>query len=1001
MERTPQISPPGTLAPPALRGHLQVQDVWFSYPGRDDAPVLKGVSLELRPREVTALVGPSGAGKTALVALLERFYEPQRGHLLLDGRDLREYEHRYLHSKVALVSQKPVLFARSLHENIAYGLGGRSRQEVRGAARRANAHGFIARLSHGYDTDVGEMGGQISGGQRQGVAIARALLRDPRVLILDDATSALDTESQLWVEKEIYEGARFERSVLLIAHRLSTVERADRILVLEDGEIREQGTHRELLARRGSYWRLAQKQLNGDAGGGSEDSAETGGSALSPQALSPPWCCPSPCVWAAPCCSATWPCGPCWAGVPPRWPPWGCRPPGWRLLCVSWGSGGPGGCWPRIGPTCPPPRALAALCLLPPLYLTLRRCLPLPDVPPALLAGAPWAWLLLSYGAVGLAQLTWGALGQGDRAGGPGTEKTERESRAILRRLVGLSQPDVPFLSGAFVFLTLAVIGEMFIPYYTGRVIDILGSSYGRDAFTTAVGLMCLTSFGSSLAASCREGLFMFTLSRLHIRIRQLLFSSLVRQDLAFFQQVKTGDLTSRLSTDAAMMSRSVPDSVNIFLCNLVKALGLYGFMLGLSWRLTLLTLLETPLTMAAQNLYDARRQAVLRAIQDSLARSGEVVRESVSSIETVRSFATEDEESRRYEAALAETHRLKKRHDLERELYLLFCQLLHLAVQVLMLYCGHQQIRAGLLTKGSLVSFVLYQWDVGGCIKTLASTCGDLLSNVGAAEKVFEYLDREPAVRTDGTRAPESLQGHVSFHNVSFSYPSRPDRQVLKDVSFELRPGEVTALVGLNGSGKSTCVGLLERFYEPQAGEILLDGVPLREYEHRYLHRQVALVGQEPVLFSGSIRENIAYGLGGCGEEQVTRAARAAHASGFIVELDSGFETDVGEKGGQLSAGQKQRIAIARALICQPAVLILDEATSALDVESECAIRQSVLSRGRRTVLVIAHRMQMVENADRIVVLEGGAVAEEGTHTELMGRKGPYYRLVQRHLAE
>ncbi|XP_039374891.1 antigen peptide transporter 1-like [Mauremys reevesii] len=266
MERTPQISPPGTLAPPALRGLLQVQDVWFSYPGRDDAPVLKGVSLELRPGEVTALVGPSGAGKTALVALLERFYEPQRGRLLLDGRDLREYEHHYLHSKVALVSQGPVLFARSLHENIAYGLGGRSRQEVTGAAQRANARGFIARLSHGYDTDVGEMGGQISGGQRQGVAIARALLRDPRVLILDDATSALDTASQLGVEKEIYEGARAGRSVLLIAHRLSTVERANRILVLEDGEIREQGTHRELLARRGSYWCLVQKQLNGDQG---------------------------------------------------------------------------------------------------------------------------------------------------------------------------------------------------------------------------------------------------------------------------------------------------------------------------------------------------------------------------------------------------------------------------------------------------------------------------------------------------------------------------------------------------------------------------------------------------------------------------------------------------------------------------------------------------------------------------------------------------------------
>ncbi|CAM2101302.1 unnamed protein product [Caretta caretta] len=664
------------------------------------------------------------------------------------------------------------------------------------------------------------------------------------------------------------------------------------------------------------------------------------------------------------------------------------------------------GAWGLLAPDRPrlsPPRALAALCLLPPLYLTLRSCLPLPNVPPALLAGAPWAWLLLSYGAVGLAQLTWGALGQADREGEPSAEDMEerRKSRATLRRLVGMSWPDVTYISGAFVFLIGAVIGETFIPYFMGCVVDILGRAYDPDAFTTAIGLMCLASFGSSLSAGCRGGLFTFTIARLNIRLRQLLFSSLVRQDLAFFEMTKTGDLSSRLSTDTTKMSRAFSLNANVFLRSLVKALGIYYFMFSLSWHLTLLTLFETPITIVAQKIHDSYYQALLKDVQDSLARSGEVVREVVSSIETVRSFAAEDEESRRYDAALMETHQLASRRDQVRALYLLFQRLLQLAMQVLMLYCGHQEIRAGLLTKGSLVSFILYQGDAGRYVKTLVYIYGDLMSSVGAAEKVFKYLDREPAVATDGTLAPDSLHGHVSFRNVSFSYPSRPGVQVLKAVSLELRPGEVTALVGLNGSGKSTCVGLLQRFYEPQAGEILLDGAPLREYEHRYLHRQIALVGQEPILFAGSIWENIAYGLGGCGEAEVAAAACTANASEFIALTDRGFETDVGEKGGQLSAGQRQRIAIARALIRQPAVLILDEATSALDVDSEFAIRQSVLSRGPRTVLVIAHRMQTVENADRIVVLEGGAVAEEGTHAELMGREGPYYRLVQRDLAE
>ncbi|XP_036624631.1 antigen peptide transporter 2-like isoform X1 [Trichosurus vulpecula] len=644
---------------------------------------------------------------------------------------------------------------------------------------------------------------------------------------------------------------------------------------------------------------------------------------------------------------------------------------------------------------------LPTLCLSTPLFHSLRTLVPgASSAPPVLLASAPWAWLLVAYGGVGLGWAVWKVLSPSEAP--PSAQEKEQvlENKAMMWRLLRLSWPDFPFLVAAFCFLAAAVIGEIFIPYYTGRVIDILGQDFDHDAFVTAIFFMCLFSLGSSLSAGCRGGFFTLIYSRINLRIRQMLFSSLLHQDLSFFQETKTGELNSRLSSDTKLMSDWLPLNANVFLRSLVNVIGLYGFMFGLSPRLTLLSLLEVPLSMAAEKVYNARHRAVLQQIQDAVAEAGQVVREAVGSLKTVRSFGAEEDEAQRYEEALEHKRQLEWRRDWERAVYLLFRRGLQLGMQVLMLNCGLRQILAGELTRGGLVSFLIYQGDVGSFVQALVYICGDMVSNVGAAEKVFRYLDREPQMPPPGTLAPPSLKGLVEFQNVSFAYPIQPTKPVLQGVTFTLHPGKVTALVGPNGAGKSSVAALLQNLYQPTGGRLLLDGEPLTQYQHQYLHSQVSVVGQEPVLFSGSVRDNIAYGLESCGDDEVRAAAQAAHADGFIANMEHGLDTAVGEKGSQLSAGQKQCVAIARALVRNPRVLILDEATSALDMECEQELQQKMLQ-GDRAVLVIAHRLQTVQAADHILVLDQGKVVEQGTHTELMAQRGLYHHLVQRQLED
>uniref|UniRef100_A0A4W5L5E0 Transporter associated with antigen processing, subunit type a n=1 Tax=Hucho hucho TaxID=62062 RepID=A0A4W5L5E0_9TELE len=645
-------------------------------------------------------------------------------------------------------------------------------------------------------------------------------------------------------------------------------------------------------------------------------------------------------------------------------------------------------------------RWLAVHCFLAPVYETGQLMLhgSSPESAYGSLGG-PSLWALCTAAAAAAA-LFWEKTFPDSDEESNGKEKTQK-ARVLFMRVLHFYRPDTLLLVGAFIFLSLAVLCEMFIPFYTGKVIDILASQYKWNDFLTAINLMGLYSLGSSFSAGCRGGLFMCAINSFTSRMKVELFGALVKQEIGFFETIKTGDITSRLSTDTTKMARAVALNVNVLLRTLIKTVGMLSLMTSLSWKLTLLMLMETPITGLLQGVYDNYYLRLSKEVQDSMARANEAAGETVAGIRTVRSFNTERSEAGRYDHRLMDTHNLKTRRDTVRAVYLLLRRLTALVMQVAMLYYGRLFIQRGQMSTGNLVSFILYQSNMGTNIRTLIYIFGDMLNSVGAAGKVFEYLDREPQISNKGTLQPETLTGHVHFHNLSFSYPTRQERKVLQGFSLELRPGQLTALVGPSGGGKSTCVSLLERFYQPQQGEILLDGQPLHSYQHHYLHRKVAMVGQEPVLFSGSIKDNIAYGLADCSLERVQEAARRANAHSFISQLEKGYDTDVGERGGQMSGGEKQRIAIARALIREPQVLILDEVTSALDTESEHMVQEALASCPSQTLLVIAHRLKTIERADQIVLIDQGTVLEQGTHQELMDRKGSYYKLRERLFTE
>ncbi|XP_039361345.1 ATP-binding cassette sub-family B member 9 isoform X1 [Mauremys reevesii] len=579
-------------------------------------------------------------------------------------------------------------------------------------------------------------------------------------------------------------------------------------------------------------------------------------------------------------------------------------------------------------------------------------------------------------------------------------EKREEASRATIHKLLSYTKPDALFLGIATFFLLVAALGETFLPYYTGLAIDGIVIQKSMDQFSTAVVIMSLLAIGSSFAAGIRGGVFTLIFARLNIRLRNCLFKSLVAQETSFFDENRTGDIISRLTSDTTIVSDLVSQNINIFLRNVVKATGVIVFMFSLSWQLSLVTFMGFPIIMLVSDLYGKYYKKLSKEVQNALAKANNTAEETISAMKTVRSFASEDMEANVYWEKLQQVYKLNKKEALAYTYYVWSSGLTLLVVQVSILYYGGHLVISGQMTSGNLISFIIYEFVLGDCMESVGSVYSGLMQGVGAAEKVFEFIDRKPTMVNDGTLAPDHVEGKVEFRNVTFSYATRSATQVLQNVSFTLYPGKVTALVGPSGSGKSSCVNILENFYPLQDGQVLLDGQPINMYDHKYLHSVISLVSQEPVLFARSIAENISYGLTSVSFESVVQAAQKANAHAFITELQDGYNTEAGEKGAQLSGGQKQRVAIARALIRAPPILILDEATSALDAESEHTIQQAIYGDlQNHTVLVIAHRLSTVEKAHNIIVLDKGRVVQQGVHKELMEEGGLYSKLVQRQI--
>ncbi|CAK7265523.1 hypothetical protein SEPCBS57363_001627 [Sporothrix epigloea] len=926
-----------------LQGNIRLEHVKHIYPSRPEVVVMEDISLVIPAGKTTALVGASGSGKSTIVGLVERFYNPVKGAVYLDDHDISKLNLRWLRQNIALVQQEPVLFGTTIFQNIAHGLIGSKHEHVddkekealvHEAAKKANAHDFVSALPEGYKTNVGERGFLLSGGQKQRIAIARAIVSDPKILLLDEATSALDTRSEGVVQAAL-DVASEGRTTITIAHRLSTIKDAHNIVVMSSGRIVEQGTHNELIEARGAYFNLVSAQslevvedevtdadedaellrtissanqgtaaaeaalIDGHAIGAADDTLEAGGFLADPD-----------------------------DNIQEKLQHLQKRNSSSSVVSAA-----------RKKEEDGPNYSLGTLIKL-----------------IASFNSKEWKIMLVA--------LFFAVIG-----GGGNTTQAVFFSKQIS---------------------TLSVI---ITPANKDQV--------RHDAHFWCL-MFLMLAFVIFISFSIQGMIFAMCSERLVHRARDRAFRTMLRQDIAFFDKDEntSGALTSFLSTEVthvAGLSGATLGTIFTVLTTLVSAL-VVSIVIG--WKLALVCTATIPVLLGCGFFRFWMLAHYQRRAKRAYDHSASYASEAITAIRTVASLTREEDVLNQYRESIAAQLRTSTKSILKSSTLYAASQSLTFLVLALGFWYGGKLLSEGAYTMFSF--FLVFQAIIFGAQSagTVFSFAPDMGKAKQASSELLKLFDNKVVIDSWSEEgAPVTSHEHIEFRDVHFSYPTRMEQPVLRGLDLIIEPGQYVALVGASGCGKSTTIALLERFYDPLSGGIYLDGKEISTLNVNEYRKGIALVSQEPTLYMGTIKENIL--LGALDDVVVTDAdiefaCREANIYDFIMSLPDGFNTLVGSKGTLLSGGQKQRIAIARALIRNPKILLLDEATSALDSESEKVV-QAALDRAAkgRTAIAVAHRLSTIQKADVIYVFDQGRIVEKGTHVELMHRNGRYAELV------